>query len=700
MAAIEHEPNPTFRENGTHVVGEVQLHTDGLNSQGSEGSSLSSNDPPAAHEFDAILRRSSDGSSNSNSNISNATPSSEEDFEEKPAANKASLGKSYGALQQNETSGPRKTITMPIAYESAHKLEELKTGHSDGKSGLRRRKSIPIKLSKLDSKGRYRLTALDSELRELLKQSIENEMASRTGKRRSKFSDLVFTQQFSTFDRSNPANATSPFHGFFTLFWLAMALLILKVAAENWKKFGSIFGRNEVLSNMFHKDVVVLGLTDGVMCGATVMGLVLQRLILKGWLSWNGPGWILQHIWQSCYIAFFIWWTRHRGWSWTHTVFTVLHCITMLMKQHSYAFYNGYLSELYKRRAILESKLKQLDHLQPAKNPSTVNPAAEEVDNFYIDGTENPVSRRRFSIANTDKALLQEDTPIGGVASAIDAGAELDLEQITAYDRIIKWEIDELSVELQGKSTDGSNRYPKNLTLKNWAEWTVLPTLVYELEYPRQARINWYYVAEKTLATFGTIGVMIVISQAYIYPVVMHTVKMKEDGWTLEQRLYEFPWVLSDLLFPFMMEYMLSWYVIWECVLNLLAELTCFADRGFYADWWNTVSWDQFAKDWNRPVHAFLLRHVYHSSISALHISRGTATLITFLLSACVHELLMWTIFHKLRGYLLCLQMAQVPLMVLSRTRLLKGRAILGNVVFWLGIFTGPSFLCSLYLIL
>jgi sterol O-acyltransferase len=36
-------------------------------------------------------------------------------------------------------------------------------------------------------------------------------------------------------------------------------------------------------------------------------------------------------------------------------------------------------------------------------------------------------------------------------------------------------------------------------------------------------------------------------------------------------------------------------------VLNVLAELTYFADRGFYADWWNSVSWDQFARDWNRP---------------------------------------------------------------------------------------------------
>lgn len=73
------------------------------------------------------------------------------------------------------------------------------------------------------------------------------------------------------------------------------------------------------------------------------------------------------------------------------------------------------------------------------------------------------------------------------------------------------------------------------------------------------------------------------------------------------------------------------------------------------------VSWDQFARDWNRPVHVFLLRHVYHSSISSMKVNKHTATLITFFLSACIHELVMWCLFNKLRGYLLVLQMCQLP---------------------------------------
>lgn len=52
-----------------------------------------------------------------------------------------------------------------------------------------------------------------------------------------------------------------------------------------------------------------------------------------------------------------------------------------------------------------------------------------------------------------------------------------------------------------------------------------------------------------------------------------------------------------------------------------------------------------------------------------------------------------------MRGYLFCMQLMQIPLASMSRTKLLKGRKVLGNVVFWIGLFLGPSVLTSLYLI-
>ena len=54
-----------------------------------------------------------------------------------------------------------------------------------------------------------------------------------------------------------------------------------------------------------------------------------------------------------------------------------------------------------------------------------------------------------------------------------------------------------------------------------------MPTLVYELEYPRQDKINWGYVAEKTGAIFGVLLIMQTISQAYIYPPMKEAVLLK-----------------------------------------------------------------------------------------------------------------------------------------------------------------------------
>jgi len=217
---------------------------------------------------------------------------------------------------------------------------------------------------------------------------------------------------------------------------------------------------------------------------------------------------------------------------------------------------NGHLSEEHKMRTTLRNKLKQLDRLAPAETPSAITPKFSS-SLSYLDHkpTASDLNQRRHSRANVN----DEGAPnIDQVAAAIESRETLDLDQIQIFERIIKWEIDALSQDLKGKCTKGDNIYPNNLTIANHYEYIVLPTLVYELEYPRSEEINWYYVAEKTAAVFGVLAVMNLISQAFIYPVVVRTIEMKDAGMLLRERLEQFPWILSDLIFPFMMEYMMA----------------------------------------------------------------------------------------------------------------------------------------------
>ena len=140
-----------------------------------------------------------------------------------------------------------------------------------------------------------------------------------------------------------------------------------------------------------------------------------------------------------------------------------------------------------------------------------------------------------------------------------------------------------------------------------------------------------------------------------------------------------------------------------------------FADRRFYDDWWNSTSWDEFSRKWNKPVHTFLLRHVYASSISSYKLSRQSAMFFTFLLSAAAHELVMAIVTKKIRYvqyllsfyvrllnrtyrmYLFVMQLAQIPLIAVGRLPAIKKNKLLGNVVFWLGLYAGFPLLCVAY---
>lgn len=427
-----------------------------------------------------------------------------------------------------------------------------------------RRKSIQIRLEKTDRKGHYILTADDPDIRDILRKGMEREEASQDPSKRARsLRDLVFTRQFTTFDRQNPLSAESPFHGFFTLFWLAMVLMFLKVSAYNWKEHGSIFGGNEVFKIMFGHDVLVLGFTDAAMVFSSALGFLLQKAIVNNYISWNRSGWIIQNIWQTFFLGSVVWWMFYREWPWSHTIFMVLHTMVFLMKQHSYCFYNGHLSVVYRRRNMLREKLRDLRETKPVgsapTSPQTISPAVTSA----LEHVDSGDKKRRPGALWTATNLENETSDVASVATAMQSGQPLTSQQMQAFQRIIEEEIATLDRELKGKAQSDEKAYPNNLTFANFADWTILPTLVYELEYPRQERINWWYVLEKSMATFGTMCVMQVISQAYIYPPVAETVRMKEAGMSLEERAKQMPWIVSDMLFPLLLEQLLSWYVIW-----------------------------------------------------------------------------------------------------------------------------------------
>jgi len=69
----------------------------------------------------------------------------------------------------------------------------------------------------------------------------------------------------------------------------------------------------------------------------------------------------------------------------------------------------------------------------------------------------------------------------------------------------------------------------------------------------------------------------------------------------------------------------------------------------------------------------------------------------TFMLSASAHELVMVIVTQKLRMYLFMLQLSQIPLIAIGRIPAIKRNKLLGNMVFWAGMFIGLPLLCVAY---
>ncbi|KAF3011672.1 hypothetical protein E8E14_006552 [Neopestalotiopsis sp. 37M] len=473
----------------------------------------------------------------------------------------------------------------------------------------------------------------------------------RAEQRRRLFPTVDFTSRLSHFD---PDSDHKDFHGFFNLFWIGLAIMAITTGLRNIKDTGSPL-RLQIWS-LFTDKLWHLAIADFFMVASTAVSLPLHKIFRasKGGMTWDKGGMAVQSIYQVVWLAFWIAIPFLLQWTWTAQVFLVLHTMVLLMKMHSYAFYNGHLSETEKR-------LRDLD------NPSTASKAPA----YQYPSVENP------------GGTLAHDGKTHG-----DANSDSDGEGVSQLR-------EDLARELT--SPIGNITYPRNLTWANYGDYLLCPTLCYELEYPRTTAINWTSLIAKIVATFGCIFLLTIISEEFILPVLQEARGRLDSVASATETLLILAETISWLLFPFMLTFLLVFLVIFEYVLGAFAEITYFADRHFYADWWNSTDWMEFSREWNVPVYSFLRRHIY--ATSKPKIGRGLATVITFLISAIGHEIVMACITKKLRGYGFVCQMLQLPLVVLQKTRFVRNRKTANNVVFWASMILGLSLICSLYVL-
>ncbi|KAF2449989.1 hypothetical protein P171DRAFT_428100 [Karstenula rhodostoma CBS 690.94] len=471
----------------------------------------------------------------------------------------------------------------------------------------------------------------------------------RAEQRRRIFPTIEYVDRVSHFD---PSSDYRDFRGFFVLFWIGLAIMVITAMLRHYKETGYPLSIRQW--GLFREKVYELAVMDGLMVVSTALSLPLHKFFMNSnsIFRWSELGMAIQSIYQVFWLAFWCTYPFVRDWSWTAQVFFTLHLLAIFMKMHSYAFYNGHLSETRRR-------LYDLD------NPQNVSKAAA----YRYPGSrthlhEIPQSPSHQNNDDSEKerlAHLRED----------------------------------LALELT--SPLGRMSYPDNLTMANYTDFIFCPTLCYELEYPRTASTRWSELFYKTLAVFGCIFLLTITTEEFILPV------LDESAIALQTSTSgsEFALILSEtigrLLFPFMVAFLLVFLVIFEYILGAFAEITRFADRQFFADWWNSCDWLEFSREWNKPVHHFFRRHVY--SASRGHMSRPLATTITFFISALAHELVMGCITRKFRGYGFIAMMLQMPIVLVQRSKWVKGRTLLNNVLFWCSMILGLAMMCALYVL-
>ncbi|KIM44708.1 hypothetical protein M413DRAFT_442663 [Hebeloma cylindrosporum] len=549
---------------------------------------------------------------------------------------------------------------------------------------------------------------------------------------------ITFAPRNSAFDINNDSSSANEFRGFYSLFWISIFLFPLQSYVRSIEASGRPL--NLQFATMLSEDAITLALSDAVLVLSTGICVPFAWAMKNGWIRHYWTRVILQHLLQSSILFGAISWTFNRNWPWVQSGFLTLHSLVMVMKMHSYITVNAQLQQIAEqadylypqlveatesvggwdkavavasaRQAELDPQLNSSQRSTPPNGSSNTyestpigTPTVPEgsATSFVDVKTANALRKRLLTVAAESKTASVRDEDVGARATR-----RLPVKDYPEPPRMVRQEdrsevlnphplvmhpdpqISDMAkdyTELQNELVSSGPTYvkwPENITWKNFAVYQLIPTLVYELEYPRTNRIRPVYVFEKTVATFGTFALLYTVTESFILPYTPHA-----DQSFLRS--------LLDLALPFMMAYLLLFYIIFECICNGFAELAYFADRQFYEDWWNSTSWDEFSRKWNKPVYAFLLRHVYAATIMSYRVSRTTAMFVTFLISACAHELVMTVVTRKFRMYLFTLQLIQIPLIVLGRIPAVKRNRLMGNVVFWLGLYAGFPLLCVAY---
>ncbi|GJQ87542.1 hypothetical protein Trydic_g4816 [Trypoxylus dichotomus] len=141
-------------------------------------------------------------------------------------------------------------------------------------------------------------------------------------------------------------------------------------------------------------------------------------------------------------------------------------------------------------------------------------------------------------------------------------------------------------------------------TISSYLYFNFAPTLIYRDSYPRRKEINVAFA----LTCFSEMFCIIWLTSFIFEKCYMNTSRfcnLEGLDWSyfLLSIFHNFlcGWYTAIFVFYVLLQ---SWY-------NGMAELTKFADRQFYMDWWTSRNYGEFYRKWHVPVQDWLYTYIY-----------------------------------------------------------------------------------------
>lgn len=240
--------------------------------------------------------------------------------------------------------------------------------------------------------------------------------------------------------------------------------------------------------------------------------------------------------------------------------------------------------------------------------------------------------------------------------------------------------------EEQNSSMEKSHACPD---FSDYLYFHFAPTLVYRDSYPKNERVRWRAVVTDLCQVVGCVFYAYFLITRFCVPL------FRQFGSTSTPSASQMVVSVFICCFPAFLVLLVTFFAVLHAWMNAFAEMTTFADRMFYKDWWNSSSFSRYYRTWNCVVHDWLYEYIYLETrriAPAVRLRSLLPVLLTFFVSCVVHEYILALAFRFFYPVLLIqFGFFGVALMFINT----RARAF--NVFLWASLILGPGILMCLY---